>query len=126
MAKKHLAHSYQATDAPVPSSVNEADDEPVTEENDLRVRARRMSDIDRRAKLAAEQGEAEKYVVTDATPSSGGVYPPSSVVEPFSPDVVAAHTPGEPPPEEGVTDPQTAQVQPEPQPASQTTPAEKT
>ena len=123
MAKKHLAHSYQATDAPVVQSGSE-DDQPVTEENDLRVRARRMSDIDRRAKLAAEQGEAEKYVVTDATPSSGGVYPPSSVVEPFSPDVVAAHTPGEPPPQEGVTDPQTAQVQPEP--AATTTPAEKT
>jgi hypothetical protein len=72
------------------------------------------SDEDRRRELAAEQGEAEKFIVTDANPATGGVYPPSAVVDPYSPEVVAEHTPGEPEPDT------------EPEPASETTPAEKT
>src|ERR1700759_3016324 len=69
--------------------------ESVDEKNDLRVKARRMSDDDRRRKLAEEEGHPEKYQVTDANPATGGVYPPSAVVTPFDPEIVAAHTPGE-------------------------------
>jgi hypothetical protein len=58
--------------------------------------------VDEDARRAAEKEaseDAEKFVVTEATPSSGGIFPPSAVVTPFSADVVAAHTPGEPVPE---------------------------
>ena len=68
------------------------------------------SDIDRRKELAIEQGHAEKYIVTDANPATGGVYPPSAVVTPYDPDVVAEHTPGEQVEEPAQTDPQTAQL----------------
>jgi len=68
------------------------------------------SDDDRRRELAAEQGEEEKYIVTDANPATGGVYPPSAVVTPYDPEVVAAHTPGEQVEEPEETDPKTAQL----------------
>jgi hypothetical protein len=97
--------------------------QPIPEEEDLRVKARYVSDEERRAKIAEEESQSEKYIVTEATPSSGGVYPPSAVVDPFPPDVVATHTPGEQEPEQ--TDPQTAQLRGKKadEPAAHTTPA---
>jgi uncharacterized protein YbjT (DUF2867 family) len=91
-----------------------------------------ISDEDRRRQLAEAAGESDKYIVQDATPGTGGVYPPSAVVTPFSPEIVAEHTPGEQVPvtQPDTVDPQTpASIPPgsvAPEPASQTTPAEKT
>jgi hypothetical protein len=53
-----------------------------------------VSDEERRAAEMAGEDPA-KYAVQDATPSSGGVFPPSAVVTPFSAEEVAAHTPGD-------------------------------
>jgi len=73
----------------------------VSEEKDIYGRpVKYVSDEERRAaEQSLSEEEAAKYIVQDATPSSGGVYPPSAVVAPFSADVVAAHTPGEKGPE---------------------------
>jgi hypothetical protein len=53
-----------------------------------------VSDEERRAAEVALEDPA-KYAVQAATPSSGGVFPPSAIVTPFSAEEVAAHTPGD-------------------------------
>ena len=67
------------------------DEQAKTEEKDENVvtdpfgrEIRYISDEERRANEAAKLGEEEaaKYVVQDATPSSGGVFPPSALESP--------------------------------------------
>jgi hypothetical protein len=66
------------------------------ETNPLGQRVKYVSDEERRAaEISLSEEEAAKYNLTVESPSSGGVFPPSAVVTPFSPEEIAAHTPGD-------------------------------